>query len=79
MKQHIACFQNGHYEKSAIAMHAYETHHIPNLNCISLIEHVQNKFHLNAIESAHIQENFNDMNILNRDNGPINSCLIKYV
>ena len=78
MKQHISCYVNGHYDKSAVALHAYETHHTPTLDSISLIENVQNKHHLNAIESAHIQQNL-DMNILNRDNGPINSCLIKYI
>ena len=79
MKQHISCYRNGHYERSAIAMHCHETHHIPQLNCISLIEHVQNRRHLNIIESAHIQDHQEDNNLLNRDNGPINSVLIKYI
>ena len=79
MKQHLSKFKNGHYDESAIALHMQETQHNCYMSNIKLLENVKNKNHLDIIECSYILAHKNDEHLLNRDNGPIDSVLVKYI
>ena len=79
VKQHLSKFKNQHYDESAVAQHMHDTGHDIDISCAELLEHVSDSRRLDCTESIFIQR-FSELDVLlNRDNGPLESTLIKFV
>jgi len=77
-KQHISKFNNKHYEDSAIASHMYDSNHTISIDDLEVIEHVTDNRRLDCLESAMIEKS-ETSKLLNREPGPLNSLLLKYI
>ena len=76
-KQHLSKFINGRFSESAVALHMHEAGHHIDDTCLELLEHVSDKRRLNCTESYFIQF-FSDTDaLLNRDNGPLETPLLR--
>lgn len=78
IKEHISKYLNGHYQDSAIAEHMHETGHHISCTDIKLCKHVLDRRKLDFWETVAIRNKDPD-NLLNREPGPLSSCLLKYV
>lgn len=73
-KEHLANIRLNKPEKSSVAQHILENiNHVIDKNCLNLLKSVNDYRKLDAFESLFIFKEPND--ILNKDNGPIESNL----
>lgn len=75
-KEHFSHIKYNRPEKSAFAQHILEEGHNTNVNNVTLLKDVKNSRHLDAYESYFISKN--NTNLLNHENGNINSELFNF-
>ena len=78
MKEHLSKFYNGHFQDSAVVEHMNESGHNITTSDITLTKHVRDRRKLDFWETV-IMRNKDPDNLLNREPGPLSSCLLKYV
>ena len=76
-KEHLLHVKNIEPKKSSVAAHILETDHRIEFDNLKLIKQVTDQRKLDAWESLLIQQNRSNKTLLNSDNGPINSQLLK--
>lgn len=77
-KEHLTSFKNRRFEKSAIAQHMSFNKHDVRKENLELLEQVTDRRKLDFLETAHINAANPDL-LLNREGGPCNSVLLRYV
>ena len=78
IKEHLSKFTNRHYQDSAIAEHMHQSGHTITNHDVKLCKHVLDRRKLDFWETVVINGKDPDI-LLNREPGPLSSCLLKYV
>lgn len=76
--EHMVHFRNLEPEKSSIADHLFDNCHFTNIKKLKLLKEVSKHEQLDMLESiAIMNERKNNGQIMNNDNGPVNTVLLR--